>query len=126
MSQIRASRETHLVLLQVPLNTEADGPNAALHRSVPSNRGRKVRRVPRVSDLPAAARTNDLWTRAFLPTLLRYLGTRSDPWHWQRGFALSTLQTVWAAVYGEALPFPVAIADDVLALVSRLLSLTLP
>lgn len=116
---------THGVALSTSLQVSPDAaattaPNPDLHGPVVFKQNTKFRREAKVSDLPDAARVDDAWTRVFLPTLLRYLGARSDPWFWQRSFAVSTLQAIWAAVYGEDLPFPLAMTDSILALVSRL------
>ena len=43
----------------------------------------------------------DPWRQKFLPTLLMFLGTRSNPWDWLGDEFVSLLRKLWSAIYGE-------------------------
>ena len=68
--------------------------------------------------LPAAAHDGNRWYGEFIPTALKFLGTRSrSPWRFCV-HDLQTLQDIWTAVYGKTLPWKIELNDCVYASVS--------
>lgn len=43
----------------------------------------------------------DLWQQAFIPTLLKFLGTQNDPWNWLGDAFLSLLPNIWSTIYDK-------------------------
>ena len=43
-----------------------------------------------------------LWQRTFIPTLLKFLGTRTDPWEWSGDAFLPVLPEIWSTVYSTS------------------------
>ncbi|KAI1785816.1 hypothetical protein LXA43DRAFT_899019, partial [Ganoderma leucocontextum] len=68
--------------------------------------------------LPQGATFGNRWCEKFIPTVLQYLGTLLNPWDLRDGVILHVLQNVWDVVYGESLPWTIAINDCVHAIVS--------
>ncbi|KAI1782859.1 hypothetical protein LXA43DRAFT_1068217 [Ganoderma leucocontextum] len=69
-----------------------------------------------IDDLPQGATVGNRWCEKFIPTVLQYLGTLSNPWDLPDGVILHVPQNVWDIVYGESLPWTIAIDDCVHAI----------
>ncbi|KAH9856104.1 hypothetical protein C2E23DRAFT_857148 [Lenzites betulinus] len=65
------------------------------------------------TDLPTGAQDNDRWSNLFIPTLLKYQGSRHDPWSWDPNASAAVVQKIWDHVYGETLPHRVVVNDNV-------------
>lgn len=50
---------------------------------------------------PKPFHDDELWRLKFIPTLLRFLGTSSNPWDWHGDSFVSLLRHLWTAVYDE-------------------------
>ncbi|OSD00949.1 hypothetical protein PYCCODRAFT_1468915 [Trametes coccinea BRFM310] len=81
--------------------------------------GGKSRTARRNSSLPDGAQDNNLWKGVFLPTLLKALGTRDDPWSVTDKDMVATLQSIWNATYGSRLHHTVKVNDGVHSLATQ-------
>lgn len=66
----------------------------------------------KVTDLPAPAHLNNRWRKVFVPTLIRYMGTRARPWAWEDRPSIQSVQMIWDAVYGEGMAKHVVTFND--------------
>ena len=64
-------------------------------------------------DLPAAAQINNRWRKVFVPTLIRYMGTRARPWAWDDHSSVNSVQMIWDAVYGGRVQHVITFNDPV-------------
>ncbi|KAI0744316.1 hypothetical protein C8Q80DRAFT_1272874 [Daedaleopsis nitida] len=71
------------------------------------------------ADLPDGAHRNNTWKGVVLPTLLKYMGTRINPWTISDREFLSILQRVWTLAYGDDLKYNIEINDSVHGLASQ-------
>ncbi|KAI1786470.1 hypothetical protein LXA43DRAFT_1099172 [Ganoderma leucocontextum] len=125
--------KTSLAKLELMKYGQAERFNQKIHQS-----GQSSLRVPRrardqaslvdekatgnainIDDLPQGATVGNRWCEKFIPTVLQYLGTLSNPWDLPDGVILHVLQNVWDIVYGESLPWTIAIDDCVHAIAMR-------
>ncbi|KAL7280188.1 hypothetical protein ACG7TL_006607 [Trametes sanguinea] len=81
----------------------------------------KSRVLPRNGSLPEGAHHNSLWKAKFLPTFIKALGTREDPWNVPDVEMVALLQSIWNAVYEDQPRHTVKVNDVVHALVRALL-----
>ncbi|CDO77933.1 hypothetical protein BN946_scf184878.g1 [Trametes cinnabarina] len=77
--------------------------------------------LPRNGSLPEGAHHNSLWKAKFLPTFIKALGTREDPWNVPDVEMVALLQSIWNAVYEDQPRHTVKVNDMVHALVRALL-----
>ncbi|KAI0364596.1 hypothetical protein BV20DRAFT_983097 [Pilatotrama ljubarskyi] len=82
-------------------------------------KGGKPRSTPKNSDIPAAAHEQNAWKAKFIPTFLKAIGTRSDPWALNDREMIKLLQAIWDALYGDRLPYVITANDSVHALASQ-------
>ncbi|KAL7282943.1 hypothetical protein ACG7TL_002371 [Trametes sanguinea] len=87
--------------------------------SVKGGRGSKGRAPRRNSSLPQGAQDGNRWKGVFVPTLLKALGTRDDPWNVTDQEMVAIMQSIWDATYGSRLPFTIKVNDAVHALASQ-------
>ncbi|CDO73952.1 hypothetical protein BN946_scf185016.g109 [Trametes cinnabarina] len=87
--------------------------------SVKGGRGSKGRAPRRNSSLPQGAQDGNRWKGVFVPTLLKALGTRDDPWNVTDQGMVAIMQSIWDATYGSRLPFTIKVNDAVHALASQ-------
>ncbi|KAI0650193.1 hypothetical protein C8Q79DRAFT_1006481 [Trametes meyenii] len=79
----------------------------------------KSRAAPKNSDLPSAAHTHNAWRTKFIPTFLKALGTREDPWGISDRQTIGILQPIWDAIYGEDVPWTIEVNDAVHSLATQ-------
>lgn len=65
------------------------------------------------NNLPDGAQDHNRWSSAFVPTLLRYQGSRHNPWTWDARGSVPVIQKIWDVVYGDSLPHRVVAGDNV-------------
>lgn len=76
----------------------------------------------KLKDLPGGPRVQDLWTNVFLPTLIRFIGTRLRPWSIDDTTSVVVVQSIWDVVFGAELPRRIESGDVVHYLVRISLS----
>ncbi|KAL7278943.1 hypothetical protein ACG7TL_006775 [Trametes sanguinea] len=79
----------------------------------------KSRVLPRNGSLPEGAHRNSLWKAKFLPTFIKALGTREDPWNVPDIEMVALLQSIWDAVYEDQPRHSVKVNDVVHALATQ-------
>ncbi|KAI9068792.1 hypothetical protein FKP32DRAFT_1600296 [Trametes sanguinea] len=79
----------------------------------------KSRVLPRNGSLPEGAHHNSLWKAKFLPTFIKALGTREDPWNVPDVEMVALLQSIWNAVYEDQPRHTVKVNDVVHALATQ-------
>ncbi|KAI0352291.1 hypothetical protein OH77DRAFT_813930 [Trametes cingulata] len=65
------------------------------------------------ADLPAGAQDDERWSSVFVPTLLKYQGSRHDPWAWDPVSSAAVIQKIWDKVFDGKVVHKVAIGDNV-------------
>ncbi|TFK79729.1 hypothetical protein K466DRAFT_570065 [Polyporus arcularius HHB13444] len=62
-------------------------------------------------DLPPGAEDNNRWLGVFVPTLLKFLGSRQDPYYWKDDYSVLTVQAIWDVVYAGRIEWTVCCSD---------------
>ncbi|KAI0352845.1 hypothetical protein OH77DRAFT_1427959 [Trametes cingulata] len=100
--------------LKVPAGKKRSG-------SVSSNASSTSGKKYKYKDLPGGARIQDLWVKSFIPTMIKYQGTRAQPWTFEDHEAVDVVQKIWDALFAQEQPWAVALGDPVHSLAIRCL-----
>ncbi|KAI0667183.1 hypothetical protein C8Q78DRAFT_1082317 [Trametes maxima] len=79
----------------------------------------KSHTAPKNSDLPSAAHKHNAWRTKFVPTFIKALGTREDPWGISEKQTIKILQLIWDVIYGEEVPWTIELNDAVHSLATQ-------
>ncbi|KAI0352007.1 hypothetical protein OH77DRAFT_1429041 [Trametes cingulata] len=93
---------------QKPTSTTSNASTLSAASDAPAVKGKW-----KIKDLPGGTWAQDQWARSFVPTLVKYQGTRSMPWLWDDEWSVAVVQKIWNAVFGDRLPHRVQRGDVV-------------
>jgi hypothetical protein len=70
-----------------------------------------------LADLPEACNKNNLFRKRFIPTYIKFVAQSGDPWTIDDLAAVTAMQKIWNAIYGQTIPYTISTDGPVFAIV---------